>query len=339
MKKIIFLINITFSSIALYAQDTTSTPVDEAPPIDVSNFTDAVETKNYCTQKVIGQTPTKLISVGWEQQLGFKNTISNAGGTTFAEDKINGMGGLRTSINILAISNNKMLLSIGTNYWASKVNASNAPLEPTMRQIYNNTQHIEQVNALLFKPLNAKNFIVAQVNADNAFIGTNNNYKLTKPSITLYGSIIYGWKTSDYLMWGIGVSRTYRLGRVIHVPALLYNKTFNERWGIEALLPARAALRYNFSTNSMLLAGFELEGQQFDIEASSNFLQRGEIKPRITWEQKLKGFIWLSAQAGYRLNGRNVVVDRYTGKGEHEVITNTWGPAPYFNISLNFVSP
>jgi len=64
-------------------------------------------------------------------------------------------------------------------------------------------------------------------------------------------------------MIGAGLARTYRAGRLLHVPVLFWNKTFNDKWGMELLLPARGFVRYNFSTTSMLQAGFELEGNQF----------------------------------------------------------------------------
>jgi hypothetical protein len=200
--------------------------------------------------------------------------------------------------------------------------------------------HIEGLNALLFKPLNEKHFIIAQLNGDASYIGHEDDWRFTKPGITLYGSAIYGWKKGDYKMWGLGVSRTYRLGRPLFVPILLYNQTFNERWGVELLLPARAHLRYNFSTNSMLLAGYELEGQQYDISQNSNFLQRGEIKPRILFEKKLYKFFWLSAQAGYRINGRFTLVSEYNGGEKAELLRNDWGTGtPYMNFGIYFVSP
>jgi hypothetical protein len=89
----------------------------------------------------------------------------------------------------------------------------------------------------------------------------------------------------------------------------------------------------------MLLAGYELEGQQFDLINNSNFLQRGEIKPRLMFEQKLKGFFWLSAQVGYRINGRFNLVNKYDGQEKNEIFINSWGNSPYINIGINFVSP
>ncbi len=312
----------------LYSQDSTDNSV-----YDPSQFEDASDSKKYCTQKVLNQTPTKLVSIGYEHNIGFQN--SNVEGSS----TIKHMGGVRSLVNILAISTNKLLLIAGASYWGSKIKASQHPGQSTMHQVYSNRMDIEGISLLLFKPIDQKHFIIAQANADASHIGTDNNWQLTKQSLTFYGSAIFGWKKGDYRMLGLGLSRTYRLGRPLIVPILLYNQTFNDHWGIESLLPARAHLRYNVSTNTILLGGYELEGQQFDLGNSNDFLQRGEIKPRLVFEQKLKGFFWLSAQLGYRINGRFNLVNRYDGQEKNEIFRNSWGASPYVNLSINFVSP
>ena len=48
-------------------------------------------------------------------------------------------------------------------------------------------------------------------------------------ALTLSATGIYGWKTSESNMIGTGIARTYRAGRLIYVPVILWNKTFNDR--------------------------------------------------------------------------------------------------------------
>jgi hypothetical protein len=146
-------------------------------------------------------------------------------------------------------------------------------------------------------------------------------------------------------MIGTGIARTYRAGQVIHVPVLLWNRTFNDRWGMELLLPARGHLRYNFSTTSMLQAGFELEGNQFWMNLANSpngtvYLQRGELKPRIMWDRKLAGFIWLNAQAGLRYNWRFDAMNEYNARDTKlRYFTSDLGNPMYFALSLSFVTP
>jgi hypothetical protein len=156
---------------------------------------------------------------------------------------------------------------------------------------------------------------------------------------------IYGWKTSEKNMIGTGIARTYRAGQLIHVPVLFWNKTFNDRWGMELLLPAKGHLRYNISTSNMLQAGFELEGNQFSMRLPNSpngkvFIQRGEFKPRIMWDKKISGFIWFNVQAGLRYNYRFDVMNQYDAKKDNQrYFTSNLGNPLFFNFSLNFVSP
>lgn len=323
-------------TLALFFVATCATAQDDDDVFDPSQYSDASTVKKYCTQKTLNQTPTKLIGLGFEMNSGFKNN-----NLTHAQS-FNGMGGLRAQANFLVISTNKLIISAGGTYWGTRFFTKDpvALLPDDMNQLYNNNIYNLGANATMFKPLDEKHFLIVQGNVESAFTPDDGKIDNIKKSVYYYGSAFYGWKKGDYRMVGVGISRTYRLGRPLFVPVLLYNRTFNERWGIEAVFPARAHVRYNFSTNSMLLGGYELEGQQVDIVNSNNFLQRGEIKPRLVFEQRLKGFFWLSLQAGYRVNGRFNLVDEYNGdKKENEIFKNKWGGSPYVNFSINFVSP
>ena len=173
----------------------------------------------------------------------------------------------------------------------------------------------------------------------------HNTSAINKDALTLSGTLIYGWKKSEKNMIGAGLARTYRAGRLLHVPVLFWNKTFNDKWGMELLLPARGFVRYNFSTTSMLQAGFELEGNQFLVRlpqtlSINTYIQRGEVKPRIMWDKKISGFIWFNVQAGLRYNYRFDVMYQYDAKKENQrYFTSKLGNPMFFNFSLNFVSP
>jgi hypothetical protein len=200
------------------------------------------------------------------------------------------------------------------------------------------------INTTIFKPLDEKRFLIIQgsLDANGVFQRISD---VTSQAYTFSGALIYGWKKSEKNMIGTGIARTYRAGQMIHLPVLFWNKTFNDRWGIELLLPARGHLRYNFSTSNILQLGFELEGNQFlmDLSNSKNgtvFIQRSELKPRIMWDKKISGFFWLSAQAGLRYNWRFDVMDSYNARKQSQLYFSSQLSNPlYFNISINFVSP
>jgi hypothetical protein len=318
---------------------------DTTENFDYSNFGDADGVKRFCTQKVLNQTPQRIISLGFEQYGAFEMPgVSFLTRQAPAQININQVNAIRAQVNVPVISTNKLIWQMGVNYWSSKFNVANPNVNEFATALSNNALLTAGLNTTVFKPLNEKNFLIFQASADVNGLFENVN-DIQNKAMTASGTIIYGWKTSEKNMIGAGLARTYRAGRLLHVPVLFWNKTFNDKWGMELLLPARGFVRYNFSTTSMLQAGFELEGNQFLVRlpqtlSINTYIQRGEVKPRIMWDKKLTGFLWLNAQAGLRYNYRFDVVNRYDAMEESQrIFSSNLGNPLFFNISLNFVSP
>jgi len=233
---------------------------------------------------------------------------------------------------------------MGANYWSSNFNFEKPVNTQFGTYLNNHTMTSAGLNTTIFKPLNEKNFLIIQASAD--VNGLFHDFSaINKDALTVSGTVIYGWKKSEKNMIGTGIARTYRAGQLIHVPILFWNKTFNDKWGMELLLPARGFMRYNFSTFNMLQAGFELEGNQFWMPLSNTnngevFIQRGEFRPKVMWDKKLSGFVWFHAEAGMRYNWRFEVMNVYNGKKEAQrYFESRLGNPLYFNIGFNFVSP
>jgi hypothetical protein len=318
---------------------------DTTENFDYSNFGDADGVKRFCTQKVLNQTPQRIISLGFEQYGAFEMPgVSFLTRQAPAQININQVNAIRAQVNVPVISTNKLIWQMGVNYWSSKFNVANPNVNEFATALSNNALLTAGLNTTVFKPLNEKNFLIFQASADVNGLFENVN-DIQNKAMTASGTIIYGWKTSEKNMIGAGLARTYRAGRLLHVPVLFWNKTFNDKWGMELLLPARGFVRYNFSTTSMLQAGFELEGNQFLVRlpqtlSINTYIQRGEVKPRIMWDKKLTGFLWLNAQAGLRYNYRFDVVNRYDAMEESQrFFSSNLGNPLFFNVSLNFVSP
>ncbi len=336
---------LTLTLICLLSSLWVFSQTDTTENFDYSNFGDADGVKRFCTQKVLNQTPQRIISLGFEQYGAFEMPgVSFLTRQLPAQININQVNAIRAQVNVPVISTNKLIWQMGVNYWSSKFNVANPNVNEFATALSNNALLTAGLNTTVFKPLNEKNFLIFQASADVNGLFENVN-DIQNKAMTASGTIIYGWKTSEKNMIGAGLARTYRAGRLLHVPVLFWNKTFNDKWGMELLLPARGFVRYNFSTTSMLQAGFELEGNQFLVRlpqtlSINTYIQRGEVKPRIMWDKKLTGFLWLNAQAGLRYNYRFDVVNRYDAMEESQrFFSSNLGNPLFFNISLNFLSP
>jgi len=323
-----------------------------APPADENfdQFGDAGDAgKSYNTQKVLYLTPTKLITVGYEAQLPYDLTSTGPGLLpATAKTRVSAARGLRLAFNAPVISRNSLIVNLGLTYWDTALRLAQPDASPYFQLLQNGLRTLG-ANATVFKPLDKVHFLLFQANAD-----ASGNYTtpgdISGKNFTFSGTAIFGWKPNDNLQWGLGATRTYRAGQLLYVPVVLYNRTFSPQWGVEVVFPARAEVRRNFGTTALLKFGYELEGNAYYVgqaAGSDVYVRRGELKPRLTFERQVSGFVWVSAQAGFRYNYRNDVFRNQNPTGEKEstlgsepsLFKNTLTNPLYFNLSLNLVSP
>jgi hypothetical protein len=320
--------------------------VDSTEEFDYSKFGDAEGVKRYCNQKVLNQTPQRIISVGIERMGSFAIPDIPVSGMLPAMQNFTAsqMTAIKAQVNIPVLSTNKIIWQMGANYWGSRINIADPSTNEISRELDGNSLTSVGINTTIFKPLNEKNFLILQASAD--FNGIFKKIQdINNRSLTISATAVYGWKRSEKNMYGFGLARTYRAGQIIYVPVMLWNKSYSDKWGMELLIPARGHLKYNFSTTSIVQLGFELEGNQFWMRLPNSpsgtlYLQRGELKPRIMWDKKLSGFIWMNAQVGLRYNWRFDGMNEYDGKTQTQrYFTSALGNPFYIGVSLNFVSP
>jgi hypothetical protein len=309
------------------------------PLLSTAQSTDSIKKKKvifYCNPLVGGQPVTRYISLQYESQ--FPYTVapkSSVPGRT--STKINLADGIRLNINKNVVMKPKAYLNLGFTYWTTAFVAANNTTDYFIKELDNTRFHSIAFTGNLFKPLDNKHFIITNLNVE--LNGNNKSFSnLTNENLFAGGALIFGWKKGFTRMMGIGIGRNYRFGRVIHLPVFLYNRSFNKKWGVDALLPARLNFRYAPNNNSMVLIGYELEGGQFRTNSSNTllnntFFQRGEIRPKVTLEQKLGKYFLFTTSVGVRLNGRFDLATSYDG--EKYVAENNVGAALFANAGIH----
>lgn len=344
--------------------DTTSS--EDYSLYDNLSFADS-GAKRYCSPKIEGLSPAKLISLGYDFQGGYAlnaGAMMAADGTELAGEgaaQVNATYGLRAGFNIPVISKTHLVWQMGANYWNTNYAYSEAPTaasNPLHQTLSEHGIRTAGVNTTVFKPLDSKQFILFQGSADLS--GTYGFGLMPADYLKYSAALIYGRRPTEKKQWGVGVARTYRVGEINYILVVLYNSTDAlNKWGAEVLFPARAHVRRTINPRNMLFAGYELEGQSyrlwrnpasgFDLRDQDLEIRRGEARLRMVYEFSLKDFIWLSVQAGYRVNAR-FDVDRLEGGAEiyrafgllrddAYAQVNGLGNPFYFNVSLNLVSP
>jgi hypothetical protein len=343
----------------LAAAQPDSTAEEDYSQYDNLDFAD-VGAKRFCTSKVLDLSPQKLISIGYDFQGSYQ--LQEDGGAITNFDYSHGE---RMQLNLPVISRNNVIIQAGLNYAAQRYAGSADSNAVLGRNLLDKGLTTLGLNLTVFKPLNEKNFLLFQGSSD--LNGDYNFGNFLSPNYLKYSAaLVYGWKKHERLMYGFGVSRTYRVGEMNYIPVFLYNYTApNRKWGAEVLFPARAHYRRTFSSRSLLLLGYELEGQSYRMTSDSSYnyinrgasldvitpmnnpeLRRGELRIRAVYEKSLKNFIWISAQVGFRYNYSFNVDEVPSGDffrgffgtqtyGMENVLGNTF----YSMISINLVSP
>lgn len=319
--------------------------------------------RRYCSQKILDQSPTRFISVLWDAQGPYTMRFSQRGSwaedadpPTAEEGTATYTGGLRMQANIPVVSRNSIIWQVGANYWDTRYAIRDRSEQPgsagLMRALADRGLRTMGLNTTLFKPLNETQFLIVQASAD-----LSGDYFLDDPQGLQYlrgsAAVLWGKRPNDRKQWGVGMSRTYRVGAMNYIPVVMYNYTAaNRKWGTEILFPARAHCRRTFSARSLLLTGYELEGQSYRIQglstaANSFEVRRGELRLRAEYQRQLKGFIWLSMQAGYRYDWSFDADELPEGReffrgffGEQPfAMLNELGGAPYAQVGIHLVSP
>ena len=314
----------------------------------------------FASPKIIGLSPNRFINVAWDVQSPYTLKSSEING--YAPDypwkpiessNVSYTGGLRLNANIPVVSRNNIVWQMGANYMNTNfsIDEVDPAKDPILFELDKRALNTTGLFTTVFKPLNDKQFLIFQGQADY-----NGNYTFTdfhSFGLTKYSAaVLWGKRPHDRLQWAIGASRTYRVGELNYVPIIMYNWTSKkEKWGTEILFPAKANGKYWMNKNSLIMFGYELEGGSYHLEGLSNNgnsfeLRRGAVRPRIEWNRKLVGFFWLNAQLGTRINYGFTYDELENGKeffrgflGQQEIAAfSSLGTSLYGLVGISFVS-
>jgi hypothetical protein len=322
------------------------------------------QARTFANAKITGLSPQRFVTIGYEMQAPYTARFSQIGSFGAKESfdeaynrapgeevRATYTGGLRLSANIPVISRNNIIWQMGANYMQTAYRFNTVSEGGLAQALQTNSLHTTGVFSTLYKPLSATTFLLFQGQADMS--GNYNLSNIGNQFLRYSAAAIWGRRPNDNKQWGVGLSRTYRVGAMNYIPVVMFNWTsVNRKWGTEILFPARAHGRYTFNPNSLVLFGYELEGnsyriQQLSTSENSFEIRRGELKPRLEWQQKMYGYFWLSLQGGVRLDysydadylpqGREFFRGFFGTQDFAQ--KNSLGAAPYFNVSISFVSP
>lgn len=336
MRKIFFLL-----MFFLFATEVAFSQVQDAKP---------TEGLQYATPSVVGMGRSKGIVIGYERlpQFDIESESDNP--------KIgNGSGHVRRNNKffvrgfIPVVNKPQTKVVIGLDHRFEEFNFDNVNTSNTGNySLYENLQdkNLRSVGAQVayLHSINEGKFYVLRVKGE-----LNGDYRTEDISLTDYLKttldLVYGWKKSPEFAWGVGVQMGYTYGRRSILPAILYNRTFNEKWGVESIFPANVIVRHNVSDKTLLFAGYRLEGASYNLNATTGTLaefgqlelRRTDIKGLLRFEQEIYDFLWFGVEGGFRRYLRNRVYDDVGSRDE--LIINDLAGAGYVSVELFLVPP
>ncbi|MEZ4961609.1 MAG: DUF6268 family outer membrane beta-barrel protein [Saprospiraceae bacterium] len=232
---------------------------------------------------------------------------------------------------------------IGYKYFSEKysINTAGADYNETFRQLGKGTLKSSSVSVFLTKPLDERRYTAFRLrySANGNYSGIINfdqQYAIYK----LLG--MYAIKKSEDFEWGFGLNFVKSFRRTNILPFLLFNKNFNNRWGLESALPGYVFGRLNANQGNILLFGVEYNSQSYRMGIKDTptgdldfALNHSEILFSVELEHQFAKWIWASVKSGYQLNFST----DFEEKSANTTSFNAEPTSPFFFRVGLFVSP
>ncbi len=352
------------TALLVRAQTPTSDPVPTTPvyppaaPVAPANPADSAapaEPRAFANPSVLGMGPSKGLIVRYERVPRFQVT-STAQVEGVKDYRADATKNARLSIKgyIPAWNRPHLKVILGFSYEREEFQFD-SPATGTGYQLYDNIEDkglkVLATQVAIIRPIDEVHWYLVRLKGELA--GDYNSDDLrTRNYLRGSAEAVYGWKRSPRFSWGLGFQYGYTFGRLSLYPALLYNRTFSDKWGVEALFPARVTARRNISDRSILYGGYSVDGLNYIVHLREQLvrdnqpdkqplktleLRETEVKFRLRWERELLSFLWLGAEGGYRYNYAFDAFDR-TNADREKIIDSKLAGAPYASLEL-FLTP
>lgn len=313
------------------------------------------EKVEYCNPRVNGMPRPTGISLSYERVMDYRiYSKSNVDYLKDGEGAVNYNRRVKFKFRVPVINKDKFKLTYGFHYSHEEFRFRDP--ENLNYSLYTSLEDksLKSLgsNFYFLFPRKNKTFFAVQLNLSLDGDYYRGDVGLAK-FIKVSAGPMWGKKPHDNLMYGFGFAYSYTFGDPSISPLFAYYHTFNPKWGIEALLPLEAKVRFNMSKRSILYLGAETRGASYNVrlndpalaDNSTLELRHSEIKFLFSLDHEIHDFLWVSVQAGYRYNlnfnlaesNRNRKPTNFF-KREY-IVESTLDDAFYFNVGLKIKPP
>lgn len=305
----------------------------------IENCTDSV----FCVPGVVGLPRSKAIVIKRELVHDYSIRSESDGGKASAEIRRNRRWELKLRAPVILKDGFKM--AAGIKYYVEEFNFENAETLsfPFYQNLENRSLRSIRGDIYMIKPTRTNKYYILRLSGGlNGDYGSDSFAKADffKFSITS----LMGWKKNDYVSYAFGVAFSYGFGRRSIYPLIVYNKSFNNQWGIESVLPAEIKLRYStLNQKNFFYTKAELHGANYSVRLDETeqdlvYLNKSEVRFLLSWEREIHDWLWFGIEGGLRSN-INFNLSNDTSLRTDVIIENELNQAIIYNFSLFIVPP
>lgn len=303
------------------------------------------------TSKELGMCAPGIINKSRSRGLDFSYTYINGGDFRdiaidgFTPESIESLTRLNFKLKAPLINRPDFKLLLGFSHEAETFTFTGPNLlEPSsvFKEVHSERMNTSGIGLYAVKPIDASRYTALRLkvsyNGDyDQLINFENRYR------AISGTWAYVYKKHEDFEWGFGLSLNSNFRRTLALPFLIYNRNFNENWGVESVFPAVIQVRRNLNKKTILMGGYTFNSRNFSIDKDDSqgnnpaiyHLNHSELQFGLSLERKIAPWVWMNTKAGFqynfdtRLEATNPEFNSYRVKPPH---------TPYFSLGI-FLSP
>lgn len=260
--------------------------------------------KDLCKPGVIHKSPTKGLVFDYEinPSVRLRSTSSASGVSETGFNKR-----FRMKLKAPIVLRKDLKVIAGWNYYSEEYDFNRLETDGFRLLSNINDKHLKSSRLTLsvIKPINEKIYLAVKGQA--SFNGDYSGMFNFDPQYANYSIVgLLGIKSQPHLEWGIGMIYRYNSNSNLPIiPIVMYNHTFNKKWGVEVLLPTKAKVRYNINERNILLVGPELESRRYYVDNHADrayTMRRTDLKLDLSYQRHLGSLFWMEVSGGYIYN-------------------------------------
>lgn len=317
-------------------------------PVDSSRLEPrqlSTEDKEFANPSVLGMGPSKGVIFRYERAPDFGIT-SKSGIIGDSHAQVQKLNELSLKVYAPVWNRPHFKVVVGFNYVKQQFNMERRDTitYPLYKVIDDRNLNTIGSQLVVLRPVDGRRYWLARIKAE-----LNGDYRddIRRLPIRKYlrtsAEAFYGWKRSARESVAVGAQFGYTFGRRSIYPAVIWNKTWSDHWGFEALLPAKVRVRYNANERTLFYGGYEVQGDSYTINIQPALggnrtveLRRTDIAAKLRVERELLSFLWIGAEAGYRYYASFNTFD--SSSDRNQLISSTLRNSAMANVEL-FLTP